>query len=358
MKYWIIIHRFTSYLEHNNIIGLPSKKDKRTGEFIKTSEGGLISKYSAAYEIQIGDQLAYYCPAPKKLIIGLFKIIEGPGNYASEWAESIHFRIEPIYPIEEEKSISYSDLVKALDFFKDEDGNFLEGSAASLKLKGTIKEIKEDDFNKIVNLYNKSESSSEIETPLFSKDTLHIDMIKTTYLQATQFQCYSFVGVQERNRVYDSLSEEEEEEVESAFNELPSWLSDIGDQLGASSRLKYIDNIWFFEESPGFYIPFAAYEHEKDGQLRTVMDHFKALDDILKSNKHFKDITPLYFIVAKDKIQMESYEDRTSEHGEWKQFKKDHKFFIFSKDIIENRNSKYIQILTEHLTKIPYYSGA
>ncbi len=140
-------------------------------------------------------------------------------------------------------------------------------------------------------------------------------MIKTTHIRTNQFQCYSFIGQQERNRVTDNLTEDNEVLME--FNELPSWMSDIGIQLETYSRLLYIDNLWFFQESPGFYIPIAAFEHEKDGNLRGVMDRFVALDNTLKSNIHLKDIKPLYFLVAKDDNQAESYKRKITEHGEW-----------------------------------------
>ena len=59
--------------------------------------------------------------------------------------------------------------------------------------------------------------------------------------------------------------------------------------------------------------------------------------------------------VAEDPNQAESYERKINEHGEWRLFKRDNKFFIFSKPEIESRTPKYVQILTEHLKSIPYY---
>lgn len=69
--------------------------------------------------------------------------------------------------------------------------------------------------------------------------------------------------------------------------------------------MAYIYNLWFFQESPGFFIPFAAFEHKKDGNLRGVMDPFTALNNTLRSNIHFDGINPIYFLVAKDKNQIE-----------------------------------------------------
>lgn len=341
MKYWIIIHHFSSYLEHNDLIGIPAKIDNETKE--------LVPRYSATDEVQIGDQIAYYCPAPKKVIIGLFEIIDGPGNFADNWDNSIHFKIKPKYPVDlDTNSVPYHDLVNNLNYFKDTEGNVLSGPSASLKLKGTIKSIDKEDFDKILELYTKTEIIPQPE------DSLHITMIKTSHLQASQFQCYSFIGSQERNRVYSSVSDDEETYVSGAIMEdLPSWLSEIGSQLGTQQRIRYIDNLWFFEESPGFYIPFAAIEHEKDANLRGVMDRFTGLNNTLNSNKHLKDIDPLYFIVAGNSTQVESYERKINEHGEWRLFKRDHKFFIWSKPEIETRTPKYVQILTEHLKSIP-----
>lgn len=345
MKNWIIIHHFSSYLEHNDLIGIPARLDKETNK--------LLPKYSAAEEIQNGDQFAYYCPAPKKVVIGLFEIIDGPGVFADDWNDSIHFRMKPIFPVDlDTNSVPYHDLVNNLNYFKDTEGNVLRGPSASLKLKGTIKSIDNEDFNKILELYKKTEIIPQPE------DSLHINMIKISHLQANQFQCYSFVGSQERNRVYNSVSDDEEIYVSGAtMEDLPSWLSDIGNQLGTQQRIRYIDNLWFFEESPGFYIPFAAIEHEKDANLRGVMDRFTGLNNTLNSNKHLKEIDPIYFLIAKDSNQAESYERKINEHGEWRLFKRDHKFFIFAKPEIENRTPKYVQILTEHLKSIPYYEG-
>ena len=118
MNYWIVIHRFSNYIAHKDLIGLPVKKDRETGELLRTPEGNLIPKNSTIEQVQVGDYLAYYCPAPKQVIIGLFKIVEGPKNpgyFTSDWDTNIHFRIDPLYPVEEENSISYYDLVEKLN---------------------------------------------------------------------------------------------------------------------------------------------------------------------------------------------------------------------------------------------------
>lgn len=344
MNYWIIVHRFQSYIEHNDLVGLPVKKDRSTGDPIKDSSGSFIPRYSATNDIQMGDLFAYYCPAPKMYVLGLFKIREGPGIYAEDWNESLHFKIEPIIPIEEEKYVPYSDLVENLNYFKDSDGNVLNPRSASLKLKGTIKDIDETDFKLIKDLY----LSTELELPVVESSSLHINMIKTTHFQSGTFHCFSFVGVQERNRVNGALSEDEETEI-NHMEGLPSWILDIGKQLGTFNRLKYIDNIWFFEESPGFFIPFAAFEHEKDNDLRGVMDRFNALDKTLNSNVHLREIKPIYFLIAKDSQQAESYERKIYDHGEWRQFSNTHKFHIYSIEQLENREPGFIQLITENL---------
>ena len=290
----------------------------------------------------------YYCPAPKQVAIGLFEIIEGPDILIGDWTENLHFRIKPIFPVEEEKSVSYYDLVENLAFFKDEEGIPYKGRQAAVRLQGTVKGISEDDFNIICNLYNKKENDTI--KPTNDKTSLHIGMIKYSHLQANQFQSYSFIGVQERNRVLRAVTEEEENE--SNPGELPSWIIDIAKQLKTFNRLKFIDNIWFFEESPGFFIPFAAFEHEKDNDLRGVMDRFAALDNTLKSNVHLKEIEPLYFLISKDSQQAESYERKISEHGEWRQFSISHKFYIYSIKQLEYREPGFVQLITENLLTV------
>ena len=351
MKYWILIHKFSSYIEHNDLIGLPARRERGTRELLRNNEGELIPKYDYYDDLKIGDKIIYYCPAPKQVAIGLFEIVDGPDKknmYTPDWNESILFKIKPVHPVIDEASIPYNILVYNLDFFKDENGNPLEGRSASLKLWGTLKEIDENDFSKVVELYTKKEVP--IEEEITDRDNLHINMIKTTHIQANQFQCYSFIGQQERNRVTNNLTEDNEVLME--FNELPSWMLDIGIQMRTYSRLLHIDNLWFFQESPGFYIPFAAFEHEKDGNLRGVMDRFVALDKTLKSNTHLQDIEPLFFLVAKDNRQAESYTRKISEHGEWNKFKNTNEFYICSLEQIETNQPKYVQTLTQHLIKI------
>ena len=352
MNFWLINHRFSSYMEHQDLVGLPVKKDKLSGEPIKSNDGKLIPKYKITNQIQSGDKVAYYCPAPKKFIVGLFEIIEGPQLYTNDWINSIQFKIKPIYPVREENYISYYELVKSLDFFKDSEGNILEGGSVTFKLRGTIKPLSTTDFKKIENLYLKKGEESKSETVIISptEPSLHIEMIRTSHLQASKFQCESFIGSQERNRVMNSISDKDESEKESI--DIPSWISDIGDALGTKKRILYIDNIWFFEESEGFYIPFAVFEHEKDGALRTVMDHFVALDNTLKSNVHFKDIKPLYFLIAKDKDQLKSYQNKISEHGEWNKFKKSHLMHLFTIDEVDRLSAEYLTKLTDHLVNL------
>ncbi len=349
-NYWILNHKFSSYLENNDVITLPGRKERITKELLRDSSGKIIPKYDYYKNLKIGDRIAYYCTAPKQAVIGLFEITDGPdyeATFAQEWSNTIQFKIRPINPIVEENRVSFNDLVRNLSFFKDKEGEVLEGRSASMKLWGTLKEIDKKDFNRIVELYTQT-LGREIPTP--TRDNLHIEMIKTTHLQANQFQCFSFIGTQERNRVYGLIPEDEIEGI-ADFNELPAWISDIGNQLGTLSRLIYIDNLWFFQESPGFFIPFAAFEHEKDGNLRGVMDRFSALNNTLGSNSHFEDINPLYFLVAKDSSQAESYRRKISEHGEWNVFKNKSQFFICSIEKVRTNNPKYVQTLTQYLIK-------
>ncbi len=352
MKFWILNHKFSSYIEHNDLIGLPARRERGTRELLRNNQGEFIPLYDYYNDLKIGDRIIYYCPAPKQVVIGIFEILEGPDKktvYAPDWNESILFRIKAVYPIVEENSVPYNILVQHLDFFKDENGNPLEGRSASLKLWGTLKKIDEGDFNKVIELYNQRTVPIDEEIKE-DRNNLHIEMIKTTHVQANQFQCFSFIGQQERNRVTNILSEDIEVLIE--FKDLPSWISDIGIQLGTYSRLLHIDNLWFFQESPGFFIPFAAFEHEKDGNLRGVMDRFVALEKTLKSNFHLEDIKPLYFLVAKDGNQAESYKRKINDHGEWNKFKNTNGFYICSLERIETNKPKYVQTLTQHLINI------
>ena len=351
MKYWILNHKFSSYIEHNDLIGLPARRERGTREIIRNNQGEFIPLYDYYNDLKVGDKIIYYCPAPKQVVIGIFEILKGPDKktvYATDWDESILYKIKPVYPIVEENSVPYNILVQNLDFFKDENGSTLEGRSASLRLWGTLKEIDEKDFNTVIELY--TQKTVPIDTEIKEKDNLHINMIKTTHIQANQFQCYSFIGQQERNRVTNALSEGTKVLME--FNELPSWISDIGIQLGTYSRLLHIDNMWFFQESPGFYTPFAAFEHEKDANLRGVMDRFVALNNTLRSNIHLKDIKPIYFLVAEDETQADTYKRRINEHGEWNKFKDTNELYICSLERIETNKPKYVQTLTQHLIKI------
>lgn len=352
MKYWILNHKFSSYEEHRDLIGLPVRKDKKTGELVKNPDGTPRPYYTFYNEINIGDKLIYYCPAPKKAMIGVFEIIAGPQRFSDDWSTPIQYRIKPIFPVKEENYISYYTLVDNLDFFLDEDGNRMAPRSAAYKLLGTIKELNLSDFNRVVAMI-KDNGSIGPPTPPITEPTppeisLHIQMIKTTHLQADQFQCESYIGYSERRRVINSISTENEE-MKIVMTELPSWMVDISTALRTNKRINNIDNLWFFEESKGFFIPFAIFEHEKDGNLRTVMDHFSALNNTLINNKRFKNINPLYFIIGKDDKQIESYKKRISEHGEWRQFKQIPEFFIFSIKELEERKPEFVSTLTNHL---------
>ncbi|MHA1196361.1 MAG: hypothetical protein ACTSRH_10500 [Promethearchaeota archaeon] len=353
MKYWLLNHYYSNYLKRNDIFGIPVKKNKETGELLKDNNGNLIPKFSYCNDINIGDKVVYYCPAPKMFVLGIFNIIDGPGMYFDEWNENIQYRIKPEFPIDENNFVSYHDLLKELSFFKDKEGNQLEGRSAALKMIGTIKEISKEDFEKIVELYTGRKTGDE--KILVSEDPLHLRMIKASHLIANQFQCFSYIGSQERKRVQKLITEEESSIYgENQMEEIPYWLQDIGTQLKTIKRILYIDNIWFCEESPGFFIPFAVFEHEKDNNLRSVMDRFNALYKTINSNNHLKEISPLYFLIAEDKNQVSSYKNRIASHGEWSDFQKKNKFYIFSFEDIEKQNPDFVSIITKHLKDIPF----
>jgi len=358
LKYWLIIHQHSNYLLHNDLIGIPAKLDGDTGQVIRDEEGNLTPRYFFTNEIEIGDKVAYYCPTPKRYIIGLFKIIEGPGFFTSDWDKSIQFKIEPLYNVVDEIYISYYDLLERLEFFKDDIGQPVSSRAAAAKIYGTIKKISENDFRKVEEMYiNKiQEVSSELRhsegSP--SEISFHNSMIRTTHLQAKTFLCSSFIGSQERNAVNNSLSEEDEQRVDF-MAELPSWVEEIGKTIGTYGRLRYIDNLWFIQESKGYYIPFCAIEHEKDGNLEKVMNHFQSLDDTLKSNPRFESIEPLYIIVAKDDNQARSYKRRISDHGKWKNYSEIHRLAIFSIDEVKQKIDEYIELISEQLNRTPRF---
>jgi len=139
------------------------------------------------------------------------------------------------------------------------------------------------------------------------------------------------------------------------MDDLPQWIKNIAIHCGTYDRLKYIDNIWFSLESVGFYVPFAAYEHEKDGNLRGVMDRFDALHKTLNTNDRFKNINPIYIIVARDEKQVNSYKRKITEggHGDWKAFSESHNFYIFSLKDVKEKRSNYLRTISKHLRKIP-----
>ncbi|MHA1376197.1 MAG: hypothetical protein ACTSR7_18115 [Promethearchaeota archaeon] len=45
MKYWILIHKFSSYIEHNDLIGLPTRRERGTRELLRNNQGELIPLY-------------------------------------------------------------------------------------------------------------------------------------------------------------------------------------------------------------------------------------------------------------------------------------------------------------------------
>jgi len=352
MKYWIVVHYYSSYEEHNDLIGLPAKLDK-DGKPIKRSDGSIKPYYNYFDEIKTGDRFAYYCPAPNKFILGLYEIVDGPKEYTNDWDTSIQYKIKPVLPIKKENFISYYTLVDELQFFKDENGNKLEKRAAAYKLKGTIKEISQIDFKKLVKLYSQEEIYEE-DTKGVVEISEHISMIGKSHYHAEQFLCESYIGRQERNRVLEQILSKNED-ISDSMDQLPPWLANISVAIGTNQRISYIDNIWFIEESKGFFIPFAIIEHEKDGNIRGVMDRFTAMDITLKNNKRFSNIKPLYIIIARDKSQVESYNNKINEHGEWLQFYKEHKFHIYSIDDFEKLDKQILRILSSQIKEVGEY---
>ncbi|MBA7584001.1 hypothetical protein ES708_25953 [subsurface metagenome] len=349
MNYWIINHTYDAFQEHNNLIGLPSKKNKDTGEPERNSEDNLIPKYSLTNKIQTGDKIVYYCPNPLMEVIGLFKIEKGRDQYANDWGESIQFKIKPIKVFENKRRIPYRDLVDNLKIFRGEDGNILNPKACAARLIGTIKQIDEEDFDKIKNLYSKSESS--IKPDITTKP--HINMIRISHLLSVITECYSFIGNQERNRVINTISGEEEDDFGiKNQTSLPGWIIEIGNEKGTVSRLKQIDNIWFEEEHGRFFIPFAAFEHERSNDLPGVMNRFSALNETLQANSRFKDVDPLYFIIAEDINQVEKYKNSIKRNGKWTEFQESHNLHILPIEWLEKKENKFLKILTGHIREL------
>ncbi len=355
MNYWIINHTYDAFQEHRDLIGLPSKKNKDTGEPERNSEDNLVPKYSLTNKIQTEDKIVYYCPNPLMEVIGLFEIEKGPltresDQFADDWEESIQFKIKPIKVFEEERRIPYKDLVDNLKFFRDEDGNIFTPKACAAKLIGTIREIPEEDFDKIKNLYSKSEST--IKPPDITTKP-HIKMIRISHLLSADTICYSFIGNQERKRVINTISGKEEDDLEIKNQmKLPSWIIEIGNEKGTVSRLKQIDNIWFEEENGRFLIPFAAFEHERSNDLPGVMNRFSALDETLQANYRFKDIDPLYFIIATDVNQVERYKNSIKRNGKWTEFQESHNLHILPIEWLEKKENKFLKILSDHLREL------
>ncbi|MBA7530967.1 hypothetical protein ES705_23178 [subsurface metagenome] len=69
-------------------------------------------------------------------------------------------------------------------------------------------------------------------------------MIRISHLLSVTTECYSFIGNQERNRVINTISGEEEDDL-GIKNQttLPGWIIEIGNEKGTVSRLKQIDNV-------------------------------------------------------------------------------------------------------------------
>ena len=346
MNYWIINHTYDAFQEHRDLIGLPSKKNRDTGEPERNSEDNLIPKYSLTNKIQTKDKVVYYCPNPLMEVIGLFEIEEGPNQFADDWGESIQFKIKPVIVFEDNRRVPYRGLVDNLKLFRGEDGNILQPRACAAKLIGTIRQIDEEDFDKIENLYSKSESTIKPDITT----TPHINMIRISHLLSVITKCYSFIGNQERNRVINTISGEEEEDwgLNNQMN-LPGWIIEIGNEKGTIPRLKQIDNIWFEEEPGRFLIPFAAFEHERSNDLPGVMNRFSALDETLQANARFKNINPLYFIIANDANQVESYKNSIKRNGKWTEFQESHNLQILPIEWLENKENKFLEMLTSHL---------
>ncbi len=82
------------------------------------------------------------------------------------------------------------------------------------------------------------------------------------------------------------------------------------------------------------------------------MDRFSSLNETLQSNSRFRDIEPLYFVIAKDFNQVEKYKNSFKKHGPWTKFQKSHYIHILPIEWLEKKETKFLQILSEHLRKL------
>ena len=79
------------------------------------------------------------------------------------------------------------------------------------------------------------------------------------------------------------------------------------------------------------------------------MNRFSALDETLQANTRFKNINPLYFIIANDANQVESYKNSIKRNGKWDDFQDSHNLHILPIEYLENKENKFLKLLTGHL---------
>lgn len=97
------------------------------------------------------------------------------------------------------------------------------------------------------------------------------------------------------------------------------------------------------------------FEHENDGDIRSVMDRFSAVELTLNSNKRFTTISPIYILVSGDAKQAKSYKRKIKNHGEWREFSDTHKLLILPFEEISfsfDNDRGYLQALTKQILDI------
>lgn len=330
-NYWLIIHNIDAYQQHKDAIGLPIKKD---------SSGNPIPKLRITNDIQIGDEIYYYCPSKIKGFIGIFRVISEKGMFYNDWEDSIQFKIEPIKVLGEKNNLSLYDIKDELKFFKNSDGNTMGLKQIGSKLRGSIKDLTIDDANVIRSAI---EDKLKPPQPPVPTSNAHLDMILVSHKLSSPLGFSSYIGTQERNRIRN-LSRPEY----SIQNELPDWLQSLAKSKGTRDlqNIQQIDNIWFIEEKGNLLIPTMAFEHERTDDLRNVMDRFMTLKNTLNVSDRFKSIKPIYIIVTDDERKKGQFERKIREHSEWKNFKESESLEILTISDLKERSDDFLTILS------------
>ncbi|MGC9777791.1 MAG: DUF3883 domain-containing protein [Candidatus Heimdallarchaeota archaeon] len=179
MKYWLVIHDFSVFKNHPDLIGLTVRKDSKTNEFIRKADGSYMPRFEhyngVIIDPKIGDKVAYYCPKRDyKIIIGLFEIIEGPNKFIDDWETPIQYKIKELTLVNSDSYIPYSEMVDNLELFKDKTtGEQFTGRSAGNKIHGPIRPINSRDFNWIYNRYTRIEGE-------FQKAADYAEPLETT----------------------------------------------------------------------------------------------------------------------------------------------------------------------------------